>query len=218
MIFRIKKNTHYVTIKNSVLRDERLSWCARGIMAYLLTLPDTDLITIEALTEKAKEGRRRVAGSLKELEQYGYFQRRKFKNELGQWIWEMDVFEEPESTLSPQADFHPTESGRVESGSIRDPKTKKEEITPLPPYRGTAFTEALSDFMAHHREIGKPYKPTGLKRLYADLASWGEDQATEALRESVRNRWQGVFRPKGNGTGNLPYEHPNAYRPGKMVL
>lgn len=104
----------------------------------------------------------------------------------------------------------------------RLPKTTNKradsDSEPKPPFCGPEFNQALAEFMAHHREIGKPYKPTGLKGLYRKLEAWGEAAATQALRESVSNRWQGVFPPKGNGTGSLPPEHPNAYRPGKMVL
>lgn len=88
--------------------------------------------------------------------------------------------------------------------------------TPLPPYRGDNFTEALAEFEAHRVEIRKPLKPVGRKRLYADLSSWGEAEATEALRQAVRSGYQGVFRPKaGNGYGER--EHPQAYRPGKII-
>lgn len=212
MIFRIRKTTHYVTINNSVLRNERLSWCARGIMAYLLSLPDTENVTIESLSERAKEGRRRVQSALKELEAEGYFQRHRHKDDKGKWVWQIDVFEQP-CTETHTAGNGQMETRLTETALIKDIKTKKEVITPLPPFCGPPFTEALNEFLGFHDEIKKPYTVTGLKRLFRDLKEWGESAATVALRTSVRNRWQGVFAPNGNGAS-----HPNAYAPDKMVL
>lgn len=197
MIFRIRKNAHYVTINNRVLRDERLSWCARGVMAFLLTLKGTENVTIDSLTERAREGRRRVANALKELEHCGYFERKRFKTEGGKWEWEMNVFEDP-----PQADIHTTVSGRMETGSLKDRKTKEEiPLPPLPPapFLGNDFLEALAEFVEHRKIIKKPLTAIGIKRLFADLTKWGEVASVDSLHNSVRNGWQGVFEPKQNG-------------------
>ncbi|TKI88055.1 DNA-binding protein, partial [Bacillus wiedmannii] len=39
-IFRVKKDNNYSVINNTGLKDKRLSWKAKGILAYILTLPD----------------------------------------------------------------------------------------------------------------------------------------------------------------------------------
>lgn len=39
-IIRVKKDSNYSVINNTGLKDERLSWKAKGILAYALTLPD----------------------------------------------------------------------------------------------------------------------------------------------------------------------------------
>ena len=35
-----EKDSNYSVINNTGLKDERLSWKAKGILAYALTLPD----------------------------------------------------------------------------------------------------------------------------------------------------------------------------------
>ena len=44
--FRVNKDKNYTTINNTGLKDKRLSWKAKGILAYILTLPD-DWVFIE---------------------------------------------------------------------------------------------------------------------------------------------------------------------------
>ncbi|MGR5875594.1 hypothetical protein ACT7DH_27750 [Bacillus pacificus] len=39
-IFRVKKDVNYSVIHNTPLRDEKLSWRAKGLLAYMLSLPD----------------------------------------------------------------------------------------------------------------------------------------------------------------------------------
>ena len=48
---------------NEVLRDSRLSFCARGILAYLLSQPDGKRDDIRTLSGRAPEGRERVASA-----------------------------------------------------------------------------------------------------------------------------------------------------------
>ncbi len=55
-IIRVEKNRNYSVINNTGLRDERLSWKAKGILAYILTLPDDWVFYREELATHAKMG------------------------------------------------------------------------------------------------------------------------------------------------------------------
>ena len=37
---RVKKNKNYTTVHNGFIKRKDLSWKAKGIMTYLLSLPD----------------------------------------------------------------------------------------------------------------------------------------------------------------------------------
>jgi len=39
-IIRVEKNKNYSVVNNTVLRDTKISWKAKGIMAYMLSKPD----------------------------------------------------------------------------------------------------------------------------------------------------------------------------------
>lgn len=73
---------------------------------------------------------------------------------------------------------------------------KKIELDP--PHRGTDFLTALRAFENSRKNMKKPITPEARKILYKKLSTWDERTATEALEDSVMNRWQGVFEPKRN--------------------
>jgi hypothetical protein len=97
----------------------------------------------------------------------------------------------------------------VERGTLQPPDPLEDPLEDPPlepsvPFSSESFTQALSAFVAHRKEIKKPLRPTGLAQLYRDLGNWGEAAATEALTSSVRNGWQGVFRPDSTKDNDAP--------------
>lgn len=80
MIIRAPRpDGNYTLIRNDVLRDQRLSFRSRGILGYLLSLPNnwhTDSVKIAA---EGAEGREAVRTCLTELETVGYVIREKIE-------------------------------------------------------------------------------------------------------------------------------------------
>lgn len=74
MIIRIQKHDNpFVQIDKRPLSDERLSWKARGLLAYLLSKPDKWEVNISDLVNRSqKDGRESVQAGLKELRALGY--------------------------------------------------------------------------------------------------------------------------------------------------
>ena len=68
--------------------------------------------------------------------------------------------------------------------------------------RTAAFLTAWNDYQVHRHEIRKKLTPLAAKRLLSQLAGWGPERAVEALQQSIRNGWTGVFEPKGEHHGN----------------
>ena len=71
-ITRQKRNTPFVQIDKNALQDERLSWKAKGLLAYLLSLPDDWQIYINELKNHAKDGRDSTRTAMNELIKFGY--------------------------------------------------------------------------------------------------------------------------------------------------
>ncbi|MCW5558035.1 MAG: hypothetical protein KIT22_09440 [Verrucomicrobiae bacterium] len=74
----------------------------------------------------------------------------------------------------------------------------------FPPELDTpAFREAWAGYEAYRKQRrSKPLLPVSATAKLAELAGWGESVALEAIRETISNGWQGIFRPKGERQPN----------------
>lgn len=73
-IKRVKKRGFTIT-DNKLIKDERLSWKARGIFQYLWAMPDDWNFYVDEVAKHSKDGVRVLRGGLSELEEYGYLKR-----------------------------------------------------------------------------------------------------------------------------------------------
>lgn len=73
----------HLVIERSMLEDPRLSFRAKGLLAYLLAHPGIDLSDKRLLTSVSLEGTDAVGTALKELEDAGYFRRGQESDEDG---------------------------------------------------------------------------------------------------------------------------------------
>lgn len=71
-IIRRKYERDFCYMANEFLKDSRLSWKAKGIIAYVQMLPDDWVLNMRDLTNRATDGRDSLYSGIKELEKYGY--------------------------------------------------------------------------------------------------------------------------------------------------
>lgn len=72
---KINKGGNYTVISNHVLQNNNLSLKAKGLYAFMWSLPDTWDYSVSGLTKVLKEGRDAINEALKELEREGYLVR-----------------------------------------------------------------------------------------------------------------------------------------------
>lgn len=95
-IIRLHKTEKYsITINRYGLEDSRLSLKAKGLLAYLMTKPDDWRVNSRHLAAIGPDGRSAVLNALDELGEFGYFTRKKFKDEKGRWQWEQVLHDTP---------------------------------------------------------------------------------------------------------------------------
>ncbi|TEA81388.1 DnaD domain protein [Bacillus thuringiensis] len=100
-IIRVKKDSNYSVINNTGLKDERLSWKAKGILAYALTLPDDWTFHISELARHAKDGEDSLRTGFKELKELGYVKRYPVRDGNTKKItrWDTEIYEMPQRDM-----------------------------------------------------------------------------------------------------------------------
>lgn len=97
-ITRTMPEEGWVPIANAAVRDDRLSWRARGLLAHLLSYPDgwkTNIDTLVAIAENAggnAEGRDAMRAAMQELEDAGYVTRTRYRDR-GRWAVDTEVID-----------------------------------------------------------------------------------------------------------------------------
>ena len=92
---RVVKENNYTKVSNHYLRDESLSFQAKGLLTLMLSLPEDWDYTIAGLTKFTSDGRVCVANTIRELEEHGYIKRRQNRGKNGAfaqneyWIYEV---------------------------------------------------------------------------------------------------------------------------------
>ena len=71
-VFRIEKNTNYTVMSNYHLRDIRLSYKAKGLLSFMLSLPDDWDYSINGLVAVSKESIKAIRNILEELKENDY--------------------------------------------------------------------------------------------------------------------------------------------------
>ena len=101
-IKRIQKSKNYSIISNEILRRKDLSLKAKSLISLILSLPDSWELTVNGLVAIVKESKNTVYSILKELNGFGYVERKRITNSSGKVVkWELLVYEEP-LTKKPQ--------------------------------------------------------------------------------------------------------------------
>lgn len=95
-IIRTIRNQNYTTMACYHLRDKKLSLKAKGLMSFMLQLPDTWKYSIKGLASALNVGRDQIRSAVQELITAGYLCREYRRDENGQIIGaEYLLFESP---------------------------------------------------------------------------------------------------------------------------
>ena len=172
-----KHHHHYMIIDKSGLEDWRLSFRARGMLAYLLTKPDNWEVSMRDLARQSQsDSRQALTRTMQELEHYGYARRVLVRDRHGKLHgYQTFIYEKPldhgahdlqpndqsptaGNTTFGQANFGPPNVGTLEHNKDLNPnkdlkkeRTERKENPPPPPLEGGAAGSSFFDSLASRR-------------------------------------------------------------------
>lgn len=94
-IFKIEKNSNYTVMSNYHLRDRSLSYKAKGLLSFMLSLPedwDYSLVGLCSISKESRDGTRSI---LKELQEHHYVEIEKVRGDKGYFEYNYLIYEIP---------------------------------------------------------------------------------------------------------------------------
>ena len=188
--FRVNKNVNYTVMSNYHLQDKKLSLKAKGLLSYMLSLPDDWDYSLKGLATGCKDGIDSVRSAVHELEDGGYLCRSKARNARGRIIdYNYEVFELPQkeriekrpapvpnspSSENPMSDFPTLENPTQQNTNKQNTKRQSTNLSGQ-----TAETEDFDQMAtrvrAEFREkleidiLAKRYAPEMLQELLDNI-------------------------------------------------
>ena len=83
-VFRVEKTRDFTVMSNHHLRNRNMSLRAKGLMSLMLSLPEEWDYTLKGLASISMEGVDAIRTVIRELEELGYLERHRKRNEKGQ--------------------------------------------------------------------------------------------------------------------------------------
>lgn len=126
MVFKINKTEDYSIISNKFLREKDMSLKAKGLLAMMLSLPDSWVYSINGLVAICKEEESAIKTTLQELKRFGYLSIDKCMpntTQSGRIEYVYNIYEEPHQ--KQEGDFLPLEILTLENQGQYN--TNKEE-------------------------------------------------------------------------------------------
>ena len=114
-IRRAKRDSNFTMISNVGLKDNRLSFKAKGLLSYMLTLPDDWIFYESEIVNHATDGKQSVRTGMKELEKFGYLVKEQKRNSKGKfakidWVVSDEPINGDTTTFQPSTTFPSTDN------------------------------------------------------------------------------------------------------------
>ena len=93
--FKVEKTKNYTVMSNHHLQDKNLTYKAKGLLSFMLSLPDDWDYSVNGLVSLSKENIKAIRSTLKELEDCGYLIRERKQLENGRFDYEYSIYEIP---------------------------------------------------------------------------------------------------------------------------
>jgi hypothetical protein len=225
-IFRSEHLKNYTVVNNSIIKDPRLSWKAKGIWLYAFSRPNDWTFHMNDIVNQSTDGKDSVTAGLKELERYGYLLRARTRDSEGQFLqgaeWVFyeisqltDTFEpEPENPIldNPVLDNPPLLSTDIKLSTEARPNTEATDdddaraharATPCGKVDNSKIT--LSDVHFNCLKQKKDWLPEEIDKAWTAYVKYsGNVSSPLEYIESIIMKNRVIQKNKENSCSNLP--------------
>ncbi len=101
-VVRIDKTKNYTVMGNFHLRDKTLSYKAKGLLSFMLSLPEDWDYSVNGLVAVSKENIKAIRSTLKELEEHKYLLRTRLQDSKGKFDYLYTIYEQ---SYTPKGDM-----------------------------------------------------------------------------------------------------------------
>ena len=149
-VFRVEKNSGYTVMSNHHLRNRALSLKAKGLLSQMLSLPEDWDYTLQGLARINRESIDAIRQAIRELEQAGYIQRSRERDEKGRLRGaDYVIFELPQpvpASVSPTLENPTLENPTQENPTLENPMQLNTKSTKKRKRQSTDLLFLMSPF------------------------------------------------------------------------
>lgn len=195
-----RAKTNFGVVSKSAMSDKNISLKAKGLLAYLLCMPEDWNVYVSQLADVHKEGKGAIGAALNELIKHGYITRERKRDDNNKFKgYDYTVYD----TKNPKAVNGKAVNGFSVNGKLATTKkdlTKKdntkEDKKGVLPFSSISFDKAWCEWVQYKSEKRQRLTSTTIKKQLAMLEGLGEERAIACINNSIRAGWAGLFPPK----------------------
>ena len=169
---------HFTQIKNAWLRDDRLTFKARGLLAYIESHSPEWQISVQWLVQNNPEGKEAIRSAISELELHGYLRREQENNHgrFGEVTW---------TTQEPLADKplaeNPPLKNTIEKNTI-DKNIEREQFNEF-----WALYPKKVDKAIAFRQFKRAVSRVGFETILAGVIRFANDPNLPTEKRYIKN-------------------------------
>ena len=127
-VFKIEKTNNYTVMSNYHLRDKNLSYKAKGLLSFMLSLPEEWDYSLNGLVSVSKESKKAIRNILNELKDNGYLVVEQTRGERGQYKYNYIIYEIPIDKLKEKNSPDTQKGDTVKGDAEKDTQIITKEI------------------------------------------------------------------------------------------
>lgn len=192
------KNRFWIT-PNEVLTHKELSWKAKGIYWYIQSKPETWEFAVSRISKDTADGEKATISGIKELENAGFLERRRFQNELWHWEIEYILYETPVAYNRQEDQNPPAENPPAENPLAENRQTYKEESNKKEIEKKISFADFWNLYPKKENKINSEKKWEKLN-----------DKTKTEVLEALQKVWNPYWVKKYGTAAGLPTDYIKA--------